>query len=198
MNIKNLLKVVAGIVGTILVGAIGSGVWERMLSPALVYASAEITNFLGEVSNTYSDSVYTSAASLYNPFSVRDVVAALFMITFSYTFFSAIRSKRSNKYVDAIYRMMILAFSGWVGIGYWGIFLAATTFSLARLKTVEEIQSYSQSKMEIVRPYVGEARYFHLRSDYLRIRSKADFDRFLVELDESFQEAKIPLEPRRH
>lgn len=194
MKINNLLKFVGGLFATIIVGAIGSGVWERLLSPALAYTSRSITDFLAKVSESYSDSIYTSAANLYPSVTPKDAISFIFFITYSAAFFLAIRSKRDTRIGRPMYRGMLLAFSGWTGVGYWGIFLAIIAFNSARTQTIQHIQSYSQSRMEIVRPYIGENRYLKLRSDYLRMESKNDFNKFLSELGASFQEAKIPFE----
>ena len=57
-----LLQVLGGIAGAIILGAIGSGVWERLLSPALSWLSTSTAALLSSMSSAYEESIYVRAA----------------------------------------------------------------------------------------------------------------------------------------
>ena len=48
--------------------------------------------------------------------------------------------------------------------------------------SIFEIKRYSLKQMDILRPYIGEQNFHILRSDYLRMKNKKDFDAFLNNL----------------
>ncbi|MGD1396438.1 hypothetical protein ACP6IB_26525 [Vibrio harveyi] len=47
-----------GIIGTVLLGALGSGLWELFLADALVFIGKGILSILSSLSSTYLDSLY--------------------------------------------------------------------------------------------------------------------------------------------
>ena len=61
---NNFFKLIIGGIATIILGAIGSGVWEKLLSPLLSSIGGSISSFLSSVSTSYSDSLYSRAANI--------------------------------------------------------------------------------------------------------------------------------------
>ncbi|ENX36122.1 hypothetical protein [Acinetobacter courvalinii] len=51
---------VVGILGTLIIGGLGSGVWEMMLKPMLSFLSNGIINFLVHTSTSFSNEIYQS------------------------------------------------------------------------------------------------------------------------------------------
>ncbi|UOB51793.1 hypothetical protein [Acinetobacter junii] len=51
---------VVGILGTLIIGGLGSGVWEMMLKPTLSFLSNGIINFLVHTSTSFSNEIYQS------------------------------------------------------------------------------------------------------------------------------------------
>ncbi|QKQ25157.1 hypothetical protein [Candidatus Reidiella endopervernicosa] len=77
MNFKTILKVIVGIIVTIVLGAIGSGVWERILSPALDWIYRFSVGLISKVSIDYKNNIYEAAEmGFHEDFSFR-----LFLIT---------------------------------------------------------------------------------------------------------------------
>ncbi|WP_046156897.1 hypothetical protein [Chromobacterium vaccinii] len=195
MKFGNAVKVLLGILGTILLGAIGSGFWERVLSPFLGYLSSALTSTLSDASKTYSNSIYTTAANLFTPNSTEGLGVVLLLLVFSWLFLNAVSSKKESRFIEILHRAMTMQFKGWFGIAYCGAMLIFLFFMMARQATVEKIQSYSYQKMEIARPFIGEQKYLMLRSRYLQIKTKEDFDRFLVDLYTTSKSGGLAVEP---
>lgn len=183
MKFSNILKVLGAGLATILLGAIGSGVWEKILSPGLRNLSEFTTTTLSSLSQTYSDSIYSRASSieLYNRSDAGGLI--LVIMLFAWIFIRALGSKTDNSTVRTIHRAMTNQFKGWDGIFFSGAFLIFIFFLMATDTTVSEIKRYSVKNMEIVRPYIGENSYLQLRSKYLQVKNESDFQSFLSEIN---------------
>lgn len=64
LNMKEFIKKhkalswVLGILGTLIIGGLGSGVWEILLKPALSFLSNGVINFLVDTSASFSNEIY--------------------------------------------------------------------------------------------------------------------------------------------
>ena len=56
---NKLVKIILGVIGTILIGAIGSGVWERFLSPLIDSTASRLASLFSLVSKSYANSLYS-------------------------------------------------------------------------------------------------------------------------------------------
>ena len=189
---NKIVKLFFGALATILLGAIGSGFWEKFLSPLLSYLSKLITSTISSLSTSYSDSIYAKASNIT---STHDgaVTIIFFFISFG-LFMYALNSKKENIFIRIIHQSVNMNFQGWFGIINTGAFFIVAIFLLSTETTVKQIRMYSVKQMEIVRPYLGEDKYLQLRSEYLRIKSKTDFDKFIDKLNSSAKSASISLD----
>lgn len=178
MKIPNSIKIILSFFATIILGAIGSGVWEKVLSPLLSYLSKGVTSTLSSLSSTYADSIYARASDLHAPYSSDKVGIILLLVVCSGLFVYALNSKKESRLATFLHEVITTQFQGWYGIISSGSILIVLLFMLTSQSTVERIKGYSQKQMEILRPYIGEKKYFQMRSDYLRIRNKKDFEQF--------------------
>lgn len=194
MKPNNIIKALLGIIATIILGAIGSGVWEKVLSPLLAYLSGLVSSTLSSLSSTYSNSIYSRAATLYSPDNSGTLAFVIFFIVFFGWLMFALSSKKENIFVATLHNSVLLSFRGWYGIILSGSFLIVVFFMLTRQGAVHEIQIYSVKQMEILRPYIGEEKYLLLRSDYSRMKNKEDFESFLAKLNASAKSASISIE----
>jgi hypothetical protein len=195
MKLNNTIKIILGAIGTVVLGALGSGLWERVVAPLLGYVSSAITTALSSVSKAYSDSIYESAANLYTPNATEGLAVVLLFLVWAVLLVHAIRHTEQNTFLVILRRATAMQFHGWIGIAQAGVILAVLLFLMAKQVTVEGIQSYSFRQMEIARPYVGEHKYAQLRSTYFQMKTKADFDAFLRDLIASAKASGITVPP---
>jgi hypothetical protein len=173
-----IFKYLGALVGTILLGAIGSGVWERILAPFLNSVSNNLTKFLSQISVGFSDSLYADAAWNFGDQSIDpSAIHFLFFISIFLilTFFkikSNTFSELLNGFTQSVPYMVSIIF----------IFTVAF-FLISRTNSINQINRISSINMETMRPYIGEQKYLELRSDYLRIKNEAAFDRFQNKLN---------------
>ncbi len=67
--INKYLKIIFAAILTIILGAIGSGVWERFLSPAFDKTREIIINVMNYFVISYKDSIYADAAKGFHEYS---------------------------------------------------------------------------------------------------------------------------------
>jgi uncharacterized membrane protein YczE len=178
MNLTKALKIGFGIVATVLLGALGSGLWEMVLYPCLKYISRVVNNGISLVFTSYADSIYKSATKLANHSSPSLILLFVF---FSLLIISIVVSgyhltllqdgRKLKRYVQLT--------TGNKFFFYGTVMLYAFVIgSISREFEITTIRSYSLRQMEILRPYAGEKEYHLMLSNYLRIKSKKDFKTF--------------------
>ena len=167
------LKYLGALFGTILLGAIGSGVWERMLAPLLNSISNNLTKILSKISVGFSDSLYADAALISGG---RWVDESFWKLLFLISIILIIKflKEKSNKFSE-----LLNEFTKSVPYIATVIFIFTVGFFLiSRTNSINQINRQSSVNMETIRPYIGEQKYLELRSDYLLIKNEADFDQF--------------------
>ena len=173
MTPVKFLKYLGALLGTILLGAIGSGVWERMLSPLLNSISNGLTKILSKLSVEFSDSLYADAALISGG---RWVDESFWKFLFLISIFLIINffKIKSNKFSE-----MLSEFTKSIPyIASIFFIFTVTFFLLSRTNSINQINRQSSVNMETIRPYIGEQKYLELRSDYLLIRNEVAFDQF--------------------
>ena len=180
INLSSIAKYVGGAVITIFLGALGSGLWENLISPFIRYTFILANNLISFVYSGYYDSVYRAASSDFNDAYMVKITSLIIIITGFFVMYrmSSVASLLMKfgfmKFQMFIFGVLIFTF------GY---------FMLARADSVQIVESYSHMSMEILRPYVGEPEYRLLKSNYYRITNEKGFLSFnkqLVTLSKTF------------
>lgn len=193
MNLKTIIKFVLGAFATIILGAIGSGVWEKLLSPGLTHASHAITSFISSISTSYSNSIYSRASNISYHDETAILASFLFLLVFIGLFVFALNTKKEHLFIGILHRSFVEQYKGWWGIVQSGAFLVVIFFLIVTQTSVTYIQSYTSKQMEILRPYVGEQKYHLLKSDFLQIESKEEFEGLLKKMEDLAKENDIKL-----
>ncbi|MEZ8265141.1 hypothetical protein AB6E22_19005 [Vibrio cyclitrophicus] len=192
---NKIIKICLAFCGTIFVGAIGSGVWEKLLSPMLSYLLGAITYVLSIISSTYEDSIYQNASTV--SYEGQSGVMFLFGMTFLGLACIFSSSKSLEHIAIAKFANMVLSsyIKGWSGLVIGFSLFVFSTFLLSKQTSVFKVRQYSVKSMHIVRPYIGEQSYYKLYSEYLLVKDKNDFDNFLKKIEEYDSNYKIGMEP---
>jgi hypothetical protein len=184
-TLKKLLKIAAGIFATIVLGAIGSGLWERFLGPFLDWLTRQTIGAFAWGHTSYRDSIYENAAKgFHEVHSLALYMTFLGLLPIAYLFLLQRHpTERRPEGTQSPMREFIRSRKG-----YWFIFaltmavFVAVTFSALRLRHINETITYSLSTFEIVRPYVGEREYTKYRSRFFAIRTASEFDALHAEV----------------
>lgn len=184
-TLKKLIKIVLGIAATIVLGAIGSGLWERFLGPFLDWLTRQTVGAFAWGHSSYRDSIYESAAKgFHEVHSLALYITLIWLIPIAYlSLLERHPTERRPEGARSPFRDLIRSRRG-----YWVIFaltmaiFVGTSFSALRLRHINETITYSLSTFEIVRPYVGELQYAKYRSRYFAMKNAREFDELHAEV----------------
>lgn len=187
MTPKTIRNILGGIAATVILGAVGSGVWERLLSPALDWMFRASVDLVSTVSLRYKNGIYEAAAKGFHEdyslriFLIASLVLSLFLLTYA---------MRKHDDMNQRFIQPLLARKGlaqWLAVVASFAFALFVFYSVARHQATNHITTYSIQSMDILRPYIGEQKYILFRSNFLQIKSADQFERFNLSL---IQEAK--------
>ncbi len=179
LTAKGFLKVALGVIVTIFLGAIGSGLWERFLGPFLDWLSRITVGAFAWGHTSYRDSIYENAAKgFHEAHSLAVYTLALGILPMFYLFaLQRHPTARGTAAAPSKFREFIRSRKGyWLVVVLTMIVFVAVNFSALRLRHINETITYSLATFEIVRPYVGEDQYVRYRSRYFALRTAAEFE----------------------
>ena len=170
-----ILKVIGSILAAIILGAIGSGVWEKLLSPAISRLSEFIASTISGISTSYETSIYQRAArDTTDLYSLKIAFLIVLFAGLTLVIFLTTRAL-SRSLPHARLRSRLRFFLGVQGLS-GGLALVVLAFiSMSKVDAASRIKEASLRSLEILRPSLGETAYYELRSDYYSIESKRDF-----------------------
>ncbi|MGM0642024.1 MAG: hypothetical protein ACQESN_11455 [Thermotogota bacterium] len=177
MSIKTIFTFILGIIGTIILGAIGSGIWERLLSPSLDWFFRTIVSIISTISLNYKDSIYKGAAlGFHEIYSFKAFV--MIILLFLLTLIVAVK----------IYQMQVLQIKPKNEEGYekrFKPFLLMTIicialsftvlFAIKRHEEVNQTVTYVVRSLDILRPHIGEQEYHLKMANFYQVQNAEDF-----------------------
>ena len=168
----------SGVIATIILGAVGSGLWERALSPGLDWLFRTFVDLTTSYTQAYQDKIYVSAAQGFREnFSFRVFMLISTLSALLFLFGSLILPGRPREQLAKL----ISSFRAWLP---FVAMVCALSFSLmvsiamGRHEAVERTVTYAVRSTDILRPYIGDHQYFLLISDFYQVRSRKEFDAF--------------------
>jgi integral membrane sensor domain MASE1 len=176
-QIRKYIKITVGVIGTIVLGAIGSGLWERVVGPFLDWSAKISVGAISWIITSYKDSIYLNAAKgFHEAHSLALYVLVLSLLPIFYLMLLRRHpAKKADKEQDSIRDFVRSKKGYWFIYALTFIVIAQVLFSALRLRHVNETITYSLASFEIIRPYVGEDKYLLYRSRYFSMRSANDF-----------------------
>lgn len=195
------LKVIGGLAAAILIGAIGSGVWEALLKPLLQYGAEVVVGLFAWVSTAFKDSIYREAAEGFHEkhsltlitFIYGVIAGAITSILFIWPLRGWIKKKIRAKpealeaipevttrklFITAVLVLSILAL---------GIFVTA------RESYVNRIATWSLTSIERLNSSVSPLEYAAFKATYFRVNDANDFYAFHARLKKAAQEKGVEL-----
>lgn len=175
-----LIRIIVGIVATIVLGAIGSGLWERFLGPALDGLTRVSIGVFSHGHNSYRDSIYESAAKGFHEAHAL-ALYTLFLSLLPVGYMLILRRHPTRRTPQgsppSSLREFVRSRTGyWVVLILTAVVFVTVMFTTLRLRHINETITYSLAAFEIVRPYVGDQKYTIYRSRYFSMRTAAEFE----------------------
>ena len=190
MKIQELLtrRAVKLIVVTIVLGALGSGLWEWLLKPALTGTSEFVLNIATLGLEKFKDSLYREIAFGFREepslrvFSVLYNMLPSFLIGF-YIGLILIRSSlksaengilvTAQKVFDLILKPIFL---------FVAFLLVFSIVQSSQVTYINRAITHFNQLFAIAAPYLSEQQRLMNRSEFARISSKADYERVVADL----------------
>lgn len=179
LTAKGFFKFALGVIATIILGAIGSGLWERFLGPFLDWLARVTVGAFAWGHTSYRDSIYENAAKGFHEAHSLAVYTLVLGLLPMFYLFILLRhpTAQGTTAAPSKFRETVRSRKG-----FWLVFIlamivfVAVNFSALRLRHINETITYSLATFEIVRPYVGEDQYARYRSRYFALRTAAEFE----------------------
>lgn len=207
---KQVLKGIGWLLGTIFVGALGSGVWQSLLGPALHVSTRWLLDVASLGLRSYKDGVYQQIAVDNQP---RVDVATLYMVTFLYgsltivafsyafaqlqSFFQRTERMSGNTPEPAMttpesFRQELEAvvkslrrtrLVGYACMLLFAVFLVNQSVNMARLSYVNSADAHYHHVLRIASPYLEAHEQAQVESDFAQVSSRDDYVRLLSRLE---------------
>jgi hypothetical protein len=198
---KKLLKVFGTLAAAILIGAIGSGVWETLLKPLLQNTAETIVVLFSWVSSTFKDSVYREAAVGFHEKYSLTLVIFIYGVTSGVLFIklneNLLRSwlrknlKASKEMDDITTKSMMINFFI-VAILTLSI-LSMGIFITARESYINRITTWSLTSIERLNTSVSASEYAELKTQFYRVNDANDFYAFHLNLKQAADQKGVKL-----
>ncbi|SRR6266568_4509175 len=172
---------------TVVLGAVGSGVWEWLLRPAL----AGSTDFLLSVGTlgvkTFKDSVYTEIArGLHEGVSLRLITLVFAFLPGVLTglvfvsLFALFRLKANKAPVPALSDRLLAALS----VSFVVFISAFSLVQAVQISYVNRAATHFNQLLSIASPYLQEPERTSFRSRFAQIATQEDYETLVRALDE--------------
>jgi hypothetical protein len=179
-------RVIQGAAVTILLGAIGSGVWQFGLAPVFDRLLNVVANVLGDLLRVYRERLYSELGAGGQHTFGREVYTFLMSLLVSLQVIGIlalilIRGRMIGRpAMDKVYRFVpnyLLrsngAFRVFISVGV----LSTLALSLQVFERTYRVQTVTwiERSIEIIHPSLSEPAFLHIRSEYRSVSNAGDF-----------------------
>jgi hypothetical protein len=178
MSFKSISKIVVGVCITILLGAIGSGVWENILSPGLDWTYRAAVDLVSTVSLDYKNRIYEKASmGFHEDFSFRLFSLVTMLLPLLLMFLGANKFSQLFNVFKGIIDTSSIKFQLVMQVLIFS-FAFFALYANARNEAIQKTRSYSLISLDILHPYVGGERFIQLKSEFLQVKTSEEFYSF--------------------
>lgn len=194
---KNWIKITLGILGTIFLGAIGSGLWERFLSKIIDSLVSLSVEFLNSIFKSYKDGIYeTASVGFHETYSMQ--LFLLFFLLMPLAYIKLLKRHPENNKDKGDFDKKVGSFlrgkNGYVLLQILTIsVMISCLFIVSGISYTNRIITYSIRSIDIVKPYISDAEYDKLISDYYQVRNTDDYSKFSVNIQKIAEEHALRL-----
>ena len=194
-------RVLMGGISVVILGALGSGLWQYGFAPLFDVILNVLVRFLGTLFFGYKDMLYQSASEgFHEEHSLSVYIFMLGLMTAFYFAFLLVLHRRRvwrDERPPAPFGARVFFPESKVGIALLSVFYGAAIVSFI-LFTIQaaysnRITTYATTSVEILSPYVGDQQTRVLRSEFLRARTAKLFYDFHQELQTLAATNKVEL-----
>jgi len=202
---RSLLKVALAGLGTIFLGAVGSGLWDLFLGSIVRWMFEMLATALGKLSATYLDNLHSDIGkglrdeTSFLPFMAFVVAIILFNLV---GLIALLRARRSGgtsaegtppRYARAI-AFLVFGKGWWITAAVVIINVVLYSHELFSVRYRYSAVVWVERSVEILRPHIAEPKFHELRAAYRSINGAESFYSLWKELTSIAREAgaKVP------
>ena len=200
---KTWLKYLGYIVGAIILGAVGSGVWDKILSPIWNMLIDGIVKLFSLVSVSFTNSIYYEAAKGFH--EQHSLMLLMFFLGMTCGVYlgllvGIIKVRRRDEDEADTLKDTIYSFfrsnRNFIGFSFIVlIILILFVFTSIQMSYVNKVTTNSLNSISIVAPHIGIQQTLELRSMFHSIQTSDDYKDFyekMKKLEETFK-LKLPV-----
>jgi hypothetical protein len=184
---KSARKVAAAILGTLILGAIGSGVWDRIGGPIFDLGSKLLIDGLDFVTRSYKDSIYREASYGFQETSSSFIHQQfLGILPFMY-FFIALKHPWLREKLPPNNKSRTKEFLRSSKGFYLISFITVSVFvscliSMTRLTYIRAVITYAQTTIQRIAPHIDDQTEERLLAQFRSVRNASDYYAFHDEI----------------
>lgn len=208
INNNKTLSWLVGIIGVLIIGGLGNGVWEYILKPLFSFSIDLILNLSTLGIESFKDTVYQSIAE---GFSEKNSIQAYGLVTMLYVWLSMIvftfllkKYKNSTKKENHNTNESKISLNRDLGMKKRLYILSFLTFILFIITFIENIQLryinnsivYYNQLINITTPYISEQEVKNFNSKFSLIKNKTDYEKIINDLHLILEKNNLELKKR--
>lgn len=165
-----------GIIGGIFLGALGSGLWEKILSPTLLWLFEKASYLLNSISSNYMDSIYNEASNGFHEYySFHEYLGFWEIVIFFYIYLLYILTKSNTKTLSKIVASINIIRLRKIFISLSIFVIMLSVFNISRTIYINNIITKTLSNIEIVSAVIEDKEYKMLKSKFHSMMNENDY-----------------------
>lgn len=185
---KRTLKVGLAILGTLILGAIGSGIWARIGEPLANLFTSAVINGINLIWSNYKDLIYIQASSGFREYAANELYQ-IFIVTLAmvYVLLIIFHPWLTDRYpAGALRKRTEKFFRSGRGFLLGGIFMFAVLSSCVVLFTqisyVNRVITYAHKSIDRLAPFLTDQEKKELLAEFRSVNSAEDYYKFYDKL----------------
>jgi len=182
------LKVGLTILGTVLLGAIGSGIWARIGDPITSFLVNALINGINLFFSSYKDSIYIEASYGFVE-SSANMLYSIFVLTVALFYITIVvfHPWLTDRYpAGSIRKTVSLFFKSRRGFILLGIItfsvLSSSVIEITRISYINRVVTYAHNSIDRLAPFLTHQESKELLAEFRNVRSAEDYYKFYDKL----------------
>lgn len=214
----NKNKIQNTLIGALIIGILGSAIWEKIISPLSSYIFFKISNIFSNMEQNFSDSLYRQISSSTSLNGFESVLSLIFfMLLLTCLILCKVNKRLKNLIMITKYGESYITyleetdddFSDYDD-GKFALFknsiaflicmiiltftlMISTLYMTGKITFIQKAKTNTLANIEIVSPYIEDIEYKTLKSNFYSISSEDDFNNLTNELQSIAEENNIKL-----
>lgn len=206
-NGRTIWKIIGGFFLVIFLGALGSGLWQKVIAPFFDGSLRVIVKFMSIFFSSYKDFLYKEATEgFHEEHSLFLYTVFIMFMLISYIFFLSalhvrkkIEKQLGEQKVPSMLRLMFRFYFPQSRIGktvltiFYGTIIVTFVLFIIQARYSNRVTTYSLNSIEILSPYIDDSQTKLLKSEFLTATTAEKFYKFNKRLEELSQRYGVEL-----